>query len=184
MFTKKKQEVKNTMSREEYEKTLKSLQDQIEELKKVEVVDDKQKKGEIWQPKHYEPYFFICGDNTVNHTINYKNSAIDDCFMESANFYKTRKEAERQANVQKYTNLFRKYVEEHSKPLDWTDIGTDKWFIKWSFYGTCGSIVFDCYSKVKAQGVIYASSKDILEDAIEFVGKYNVIKYVLGINND
>ena len=180
MFTKPKTEVKNTMSREEYEKTLKSLQDQIEELKKVKIEDDKPKKGEIWRPNLQGQFYYIDegGDICYDDCL----CDCDDDKLNQANYYRTLDEARFMSNVQRYTNLFRKYVEEHSKPLDWTDIGTDKWFIKWSFYDR-GSIVFDCYSKIKAQGVVYASSMEILEDAIEFVGRDNVIKYVLGVKN-
>ena len=56
--------------------------------------------------------------------------------MLNGNFYKTKQEAEYQANVQRYTNLFRKYVEEHNKPLDWADTNQDKYYLKiGGFYG-------------------------------------------------
>ena len=181
MFTKSKTSVKNTMSREEYEKTLKSLQDQIEELKKVEVVDDKPKKGEIWMPKHKSSYYYICSDYQISGTINYRGSAIDSRFMECSNFYETRDKAEYQANVQKYTNLFRKYVEEHSEPIKWINGSNYKYCIYYDYnYGT---IEFTFETTYKQQGTIYASSEQVLKDAIEFVGKDNVIKYVLGVEN-
>ena len=97
MFTKPKTEVKNTMSREEYEKTLKSLQDQIEELKKVEVVDNKPKKGEIWKPKSGENYYHYYANNVslATHT----NTALDDARFYDFEYYKTKVEAEYRAKV-------------------------------------------------------------------------------------
>ena len=177
MFTKPK-EPKNTISQEEYERRLKELQDEIEELKKIKVEESKEKG--IWIPKEGEEYYYLDASGHIEKDRYVGcNFLWTDFKIIYGNYYKTEEDAFEQYCVQKYTNLFRKYVEEHSKPLDWTDIGTDKWFIKWSFYNG-GDIVFDCYSKVKAQGTVYASSKEILEDAIEFIGRDNVIKYVLG----
>lgn len=180
MFTKPKTEVKNTMSREEYEKTLKSLQDQIEELKKVEIKEDKPKKGEIWKPETQDEFCYIDEDGSPCYDDCF--CGIDDGKIDCANYYKTIDEARFMSNVQKYTNLFRKYVEEHNEPLDWKNANQDKYYLKWSFYSNL--IDYDIGNRIKLQGVIYASSKAILDDAIEFVGKDNVKKYVLGVRND
>lgn len=180
MFTKPKIKVKNTMSREEYEKTLKSLQDQIEELKKVEVVDDNHKKSEIWIPNPYESYYYLDEYGVVG-TDFHDTLYNEDCKIVFGNFYKTEVEARHQYFVQKYTNLFRKYVEEHSEPLDWEDNSQEKLCIYWSYKHKCIGFCSDFYGKY--QGIICASSMDILEDAIEFVGRDNVIKYVLRVKN-
>ena len=175
----KKKEIKKVLSQEEYERRIAELQKELEELKKVKVEDNKPKKDEIWKPKDRDMYYYLCSDYRVALTINYGGSTVDSGFMECANFYKTKEEAEYQANVQKYTNLFRKYVEEHSEPLDWNS-GTYKFYVFYSFWSNQIKIDYNYSSKI--QGVIYASSEKVLEDAIEFVGKENVIKYVLGVD--
>lgn len=176
MFTKPKTEAKNTISQEEYERRLKDLQDEIEELKKIKI--EEPKKTEIWTPKTGENYYHYYAGHASLATNT--NTSIDSARFYDFEYYKTDEEAMYRANTKRYTEMFRRYVEEHSKPLKWTYIGTNKWYIEWSFYDN--DIIFDCYSKIKAQGVIYASSKEILEDAIKFVGKDNVIKYVLGVD--
>lgn len=175
----KKKEIKKVLSQEEYERRIKELQDELEELKKVKVEDNKPKKGEIWKPdlKTQEYYYYI-GDFGTAKTYR-ANCPNDDIRISDGNFYKTEEEAKHQANVQKYTNLFRKYVEEHSEPLDWNS-GTYKYYVYYSFWSN--QIKIDYYYSSKTQGVIYASSSEVLEDAIEFVGKENVIKYVLGVD--
>lgn len=175
----KKKEIKKVLSQEEYERRIAELQNELEELKKVKVEDNKPKKGEIWKPDFGKIYYYLDFINEVCPTAN-NEIVIDADVFRCGNFYKTKEEAEYQSNVQKHTNLFRKYVEEHSEPLDWEDTKQDKWFLKWSFYSHI--IDYDICNKLKYQGVIYASSKEILDDAIEFVGKENVIKYVLGVD--
>lgn len=179
MFTKPKAEAKNTISQEEYERRLKDLQDEIEKLKKIKVEEPKKKS--IWKPAQNESYYIYY----AGHTTNARNTqtTLDDVRFKDFEYYKTEEEALYGGLVHRYTEMFRRYVEEHSKPLDWNDIGKNKWFLKWSFYEG-GDIIFDCNSKIKTQGVVYASSMEVLEDAIEFVGRDNVKKYVLGVIDD
>lgn len=180
MFTKPKIKAKNTMSREEYEKTLKSLQDQIEELKKVEVVDDKPKKGEIWKPASNEAYYTYY----AGHSSNAKNTQtkLDEIRFEDFEYYKTPDEALYGGLTRRYTEMFRRYVEEHDEPLDWTYPCISKYYIYWSFSRNCLGYADDIHCK--SQGIIYSNSKEILEDAIKFVGEDNVKKYVLGVIDD
>lgn len=180
MFTKPKLKTKNTMSREEYEKTLKSLQDQIEELKKVEVVDDKPKKGEIWKPASNENYYIYYAGHTSRAT-NTETVCDENRFIDFE-YYKTEEEAFHMGMVHRYTEMFRKYVEEHDEPLDWEDSSKCKYYIYWSYSRNCFGYGDDV--NCKSQGIIYSSSKAILDDAIKFVGGNNVKKYVLGVIDD
>ena len=75
--------------------------------------------------------------------------------------------------------MFKHYVEEHSEPLDWKDIEQDKWYIYYDFHNGC--IDFDIDNIWEIQGIIYASSEQILKDAIAYVGEENVKKYILGV---
>ena len=179
----KKKEIKKVLSQEEYERRIAELQKELEELKKVKVEDNTPKKGEIWKPEALtnEYYYYINELSETKRTFSCYDFPNDQMRMSNGNFYKTKEEAEHQANVQKYTNLFRKYVEEHSKPLDWNS-GTYKYYVYYSFWNNQIKIDYNYSSKI--QSVIYASSEKVLEDAIEFVGKENVIKYVLGVDCD
>ena len=177
----KKKEVKKILSQEEYERKIAELQEELEELKKVKVEEEKKpEEGEIWKPDFGKNYYYLDFTNDICPTANNETATDADIFR-CGNFYKTKEEAEYQANVQKYTNLFRKYVEEHSEPLDWNR-GTYKYYVYYSFLGNQIKIDYNYSSKI--QSVIYANSEKVLKDAIEFVGKENVIKYVLGVDCD
>jgi len=160
--------------------TLKELKKQIEEINKKikELEKQKSKKGYIWKPNLNEEYYSIRTAGGISSYIN--NQKIIDIFrFEIGNYYKTEKEAFYQAKVQKYTNLFRKYIEEHSEPIDW-DKQQSNWALVYNTYQK--EIAYYPEPILKYQGTIYASSKEVLQEAIDFVGKENVIKYVLGVN--
>ena len=135
-------------------------------------------KKEIWMPEIGEDYWYIVGTGSVDDTC-YDKLAFDDEVFDCGNFYKTRAEAEYQAKVQKYTNLFRKYVEEHSEPLDWGCDDQGKYSLYYNYRNS--QICFDCAYCYKQQGTIYASSQEVLQEAVSFVGEENAIKYVLGV---
>ena len=176
MKPEKKKEPK-VLSQEEYERRIAELQQELEELKKVKVEEEKKpEKGKIWTPELDEDFFYF-DENGALYGEEYCDVVTDNLKLDIGNFYKTSEEAKHQLEVQKYTNLFRKYVEEHSEPLDWSDTSQRKYCLVYT-----DNFIFDWNLSAKHQGAIYASSKEILDDAIEFVGKNNVIKYVLGVD--
>lgn len=173
----RKKEVKKVLSQEEYERRIAELQKELEELKKVKVEEPK-KKG-VWIPKVGETYYYLDEHGSIEKTQYMGcNCLWTDFKIIYGNYYKTSEEAFEQYCVQKYTNLFRKYVEEHSEPLDWKK-HISKYYLTYSHL--VNAIVFDYTYNDKCQGVVYASCEEVLEDAIEFVGKDNIIKYVLGV---
>lgn len=160
-----KNEIKNRI--EEVEKELAQLRQDLE----------KEDKG-IWKPDDCEDYYYIGYDGELEITYN-SNLSVDYDIIAFGNYYKTREEAEYQAKVQKYTNLFRKYVEEHGDLIDWQNRSKEKWYTTYNFSDK--KIYYTVCHCCKQQGTIYASSEQILKDAVEFVGEDNVIKYVLGV---
>ena len=155
---------------------LEKLKQQLEEISK-KIAELEKPKGEIWKPEIGEDYWYITDTGTVADAC-YDEDNFDNEVFDCGNFFKTEAEAEYQAKVQKYTNLFRKYVEEHTKPLDWNNVNQCKCYAYYSSYQD--AIGFYTEHHKKLQGVIYASEQQILEDAISFVGEENAIKYVLG----
>ena len=75
--------------------------------------------------------------------------------------------------------MFKQYVEEYSETIDWENNGQEKWYIYYDFDNCCISYCDD--DVWRTQGTIYASSEEILQDAIVYVGEDNVKKYVLGV---
>ena len=150
----------------------------VKEYKALAGMSAEKPKGEIWKPEIGENYWFLTDAGTVGDAC-YAGDDFDNEVCDCGNFYKTEAEAEYQAKVQKYTNLYRKYVEEHSEPLDWETDDEHKHYLCYDYENS--QIYFECACRCRRQGAIYASSQEVLEEAISFVGKENVIKYVLGV---
>lgn len=159
-------------------KELADLKERLAKLEEqVKKQDNKSKSGEIWKPKKDEDYYTVDGDGSI---YNFSNTYDDgeDPYIDNGNYYRTKEEAEFEAQCEKYTRLYRKYVEKHSEPLDWKDSAQDKWYAIYDFQ--TNSILYD-WADGATDMNIFANNKQILEDAIEFIGKDNFKKYVLRV---
>ena len=164
------------MNREELESTIKRLEEELSTLRNE--LNNKP-LFEFWIPEDGEPYFFA---DYINNNILLSSWADDTVDSERYNagaIYKNREQAVYEANCMKYKHLYRRYIQEHTAPLDWQDDTQIKYYACWDFFYDCFKA--DYCSQYKDAGIDYASSEQIIHDAIEFVGLNNFKKYVLEI---
>lgn len=161
------------MTKQEIEEKIKELQKQLDELNAK--VDETKKR---WIPVENEQYCYIDEDLEIESEF-FDDDEYDNNLIKLGNCFKTKEEAQFVADKIKYTLMFKNYVEEHSEPLDWKDDKQEKWYIYYHYYNNC--IKCGLSGSLKTQGVIYASSEQILKDAINYVGEENVKKYILGV---
>ena len=162
------------MTEQELQQKIDELQKQLDELKNVKI-EEKQKK---WKPAVGEKYYSIGHDGSVD-KFAFDDASFDNDCVKLGNCFATREEAQFVADKIKYTQKFRRYVEEYSDELDWENENQTKWHIAYDFEEHHIEINFDEY--FMSQGTIYASSKKILEDAIAYVGEDEVKKYILEV---
>ena len=160
---------------EQKEKELENLIKEKEE--RLSNTDQNLPIEEIWQPKKNETYYYVDERNYVECDSN-DTTHYDDERMECGNCYQTEEKTQFEAKREKFTRLFRQYVEQHSEPLDWGNFQQPKCFC---YYNRGSYIEYDYNLNYKIAFVIYASSKEILEDAINFIGENNFKKYILEI---
>ena len=167
-----------TLTEKQFNDKISELEKQIAELKEqLEKKDNKTPVGEIWIPKYDKTYYNVnCYDNTADEQIN-DFTDFDRQLIGIGNCYPTKEKAEFEAQREKYTRLFRQYVEQHSEPLDWENNEQSKWFVCWSHNDK--KMCFWSNTRYQFLGSIYASSEKILKEAIHFVGEDNVKKYIL-----
>jgi hypothetical protein len=170
------QELNNKIS--ELEKQIAELKEQLKKKP-----DDKMPVGERWKPKENEKYYYIdygYSDDTLGNDIDVSDNTFDEVdnrLVESGNCYPTREKAEFEAQREKYTRLFRQYVEQHSESFNWNNKNQAKYSLYYDH--DCKQILISQALTFQQMGSIYASSVEVLKEAIDFVGEDNVKKYIL-----
>ena len=170
------------MTQQEFCEKVKALEDQIkksqaelEELKAVKIETEQPKR---WKPDRLEDYWFIDSGGSVTRTYNSLND-IDRYRYLTDNCFQTEEETEEHKKQIVYMAQYKNYIEKHSEPIDWTNKEQCKYYSAFD-YGF-NRIDLDLQTTYKVQGIICASSKQIIEDAINEIGEDNFKKYVLGV---
>jgi len=168
-----KEELQNKIS--EVEKMLCELKDELEDMEEKEA-----EKGKIWKPADDETYWYVDLDGEIC-----KSASIRMCFdtytINFGNCYPTKEKAEFEANREKYTRLFRRYVEQHSEPLDWGNVYQDKYYCYYRHNSR--TIEFSNAAGIQDAFIIYASSEEVLKEAIDFIGEDNFKRFILQLEN-
>ena len=163
------------MTQQEYENKIKELQDELEELKAAKIEAEQPKR---WKPSQNQAYFTVEIDGQVECVSGYPDEVIEWDFL-IGNCLKTKEEAEERKKQIEYTARYKNYIEEHSEPLVWKNYDQCKLFVGFDYVTEKIEVGYTSFAK--NQGVIYASSEQIIRDAIEEIGKDNFNKYVLGV---
>ena len=164
------------MTQQEYENEIKELRERLEKLETTKVEESQPKR---WKPKYNNDYCYIGSKGNILF-----NKWYDDVYDEwrylNGNCFQTKKEAEEYKKQIEYTARYKDYIEEHSEPLDWNkEQAKEKYHAVFNF--RYNEIVVEWAKNFKEQGAIYASSEQIIRDAIKEIGEDNFKKYVLGV---
>lgn len=165
------------MTQQEYENEIKELKERLEKLEMAKVEDPQSKR---WKPGKNMKYWHVNNKGFCSYMYYINDSYYDNWNYLTGNCFKTKKEAEYYKKKIEYTARYKNYIEQHSEPIDWNGYN-DKYYAAFNFdeaYKTIG-IFSVCTHKI--QGTIYASSKQIIEDAIKEIGEDNFKKYVLKV---
>lgn len=161
------------MTQQERENKIKELESQIAELKAVKVEEPQPKR---WKPEQNETFWYLNGDVYCDKWID---CVCDNFQYTIGNCFKTKEEAEEYQKQIEYTARYKNYIEEHSEPIDWEDFNQEKYLAFFDFRNH--SVGVDWGHLIKKQGTIYASSEQIILDAINEIGEDNFKKYVLEV---
>lgn len=173
------------MTKTEYEKRIEELEDkqaelqkQLDELKRVKIEEPLKKR---WKPEPYHTYYYIGSDGDIYYCC-WHNDIVDDWRYLTGNVFRNQKEAEGHKKKIEIQAQLRNFVEERSDELDWNDVGEEKWQIYYSV--TKKELRTNYVMYAKTLNTIYASSEQILRDAIAEIGEDNIKKYVLEVEDE
>lgn len=157
---------------------IEQIRDEIAELEKRVCELKKELEEMLWKPEKDEAYWIVNEGGDVSKSY-FEGDEFDIHRIEWGNCYSQREKAEFEANREKYTRLFRQYVEQHSEPLDWLDDTQEKYSVSYEYKNE--KLGFGYSLICKDAFIIYASSEEVLQEAIDFVGEDNFKKYILEI---
>lgn len=158
------------MTNKELEQKIKELENQLTELKNAKVED------KVWKPENEEKYWFVLYDGDV-YWDWWRDDDYDIFQYEQGNCFKTKEEAEEHLKKLTIQGKFKTYVREHSDKLDWENEKQDKWYVY--YISKTGEFYYGTYSLTTDAFGCYASSEQILRDAIESIGGEEVAKKYL-----
>ena len=162
----------------EMQEQFNKIQKQLEELKQVKVEETSRKR---WKPELNEVYYFV-GDSGFVSSCSWDNDERDNWRYLNGNVFETEQEAEEHKKKLEIQARFRNFVEEKNEKIDWNDDRQKKFFLYYTYYD---KMLLDCYECMyKSQGTIYASSEQILRDAIAEIGENSIKKYVLEVEDE
>lgn len=160
------------MTQEELNNKIAELEKQLAELKQVKVEEPKQKR---WKPENGELYFYAGYDCCKGSSFS-DYDELDKWNYLTGNCFETPEETKEYRTKFEIRAKYRKFIEEHTEPLDWED-GRAKWYLTYVYNDIGESISFTWGNP--CQGTIYASSKEIIEQAIDYIGGEEVAKKYL-----
>lgn len=156
--------------------------------KEVELTDEQVKEfglkeSKVWKPKYGEEYYYINDYNEVARSYcGHGDYSADKDLYEIGNCYETEEKAEFERDCQLYLTKYKRWLEEHNEPIDWTNEKQDKWYAYYDYKYNMIFIISYLYH-TKNQGTLYATSEQIIKDFIAEIGEDKFKKYILRVED-
>lgn len=143
-----------------------------EQLKQLGIEVGKDKRERV---KAGDIFFFVDRSNCIDSCVDSRAARSNYCY-DTHNYFKTKEEAEEYAEVLEIKRQLMKFADEHNAEIDWEDASNPKYFIAYDYH-TYGLITNWNYTS-RMSDVIYFTSKELIEQAIDTIGTDNIIKYL------
>jgi hypothetical protein len=163
---------KNLTLEQKVEDLGKQIKELKEELYKRKEEDSKKK---WWTPKEgEEDYWYLCDEGKVFEDTWYA-TPVDKHRYDTGNCFKTKEQAEREIFERQLRFKLKKFAYENDEEeIDWNDVNKAKYYIYYSLSNA--ELDYDFNYMGKIQGIIYFTSKEVVEKAIETF-KDDLIRY-------
>ena len=157
-----------------------NLLDRISELEQqlasLRAEAEKEKKeNKRWRANESCLYWFVGSNGGPN--WSYEINRDSDSFRyDTHNYFQTEEEARRYASVLETERQVKKFADEHNDKIDWANINQEKWYLYYSYNGY--KIGISSHRWTKKSRVIYFSSEEIAEQAIDEIGEEKIKEYL------
>lgn len=137
---------------------------------------DKEQGVKVRKPRKSEEYFCISNDGAVIQS-RWTNDSLDEGRWELGNVFFTEESAWLAREKKKVEVELERYAKEHNGP-----ILEDNYCILYDEDNE--EFDFDVWIGSKVQGTVVFTSKQLVFDAIEAVGKERILKYIFGVESE
>lgn len=137
----------------------------------MEQLGIKVEENKRWRAKTNKDYWYVNSCNNTEQSWD-TNSRCDNFRYYSHNYFQTKEEAEIYAHVLETEMLLKKYADEHNE-----EFGDYKCCIIWLLKDNEYQIEF-VSSYVHRPRIIFFSSKEITQNAINEIGKDRILEYL------
>lgn len=163
-----------------------SLLDRISELEqqlaalraKVEKEEKENKSiNKRWRAEKGENYWTVSDYRRVKVDVDFGADSSGDSFRyDTHNYFQTEDEARKYAKVIEIERQLKRFADEHNGEIDWTDINQEKWCLHYSYNYYKVNVSNDYWARKSR--LIYFSSKEIAEQAINTIGEEKIKEYL------
>lgn len=137
---------------------------------------DKEQGVKVRKPRQSEEYFCISNDGAVIQS-RWTNDSLDEGRWELGNVFFTEESAWLAREKRKVEVELERYAKEHNDPTL-----EDSYFILYDEYNE--ELDYDVWADYRPHGAVVFTSKQLVFDAIESIGRDRIIKYIFGVESE
>ena len=161
-----------------------SLLDRISELEQQLAVlraevekEEKENKStnKRWRAECGDGYWAVTGYGMLDWLYEC-NRDMDDFHYDTHNYFQTKEEARRYARVLETERQLKKFADEHNGEIGWSNNNSAKRYLSYNY--STQSICTRSVWTLKEPRVIYFSSKEIAQQAIDTIGEDKIKEYL------
>ena len=156
------------------------LEQQLVELRAEAEKGEKENKGasKRWRANRGGDYWYVSdyGITIQEEDSRSANSTLDNYHYDTHNYFQTEKEARKYASVLETERQLKKFADDHNDKIDWEDTNQEKWSLYYNYEANRTSVTSALATKDAR--VIYFSSDEIIQQAIDTIGIEEIKEYL------
>ena len=138
---------------------------------------DKEQDAKVKKPRQLEEYFYINDDGAIIQS-RWTNDSLDNGRWELGNVFFTKESAWFAREKKKVEVELERYAKKHNGPTR-----RDSFYLSYND-SMDEKLDYEVWSVRRPLGAVPFTSKQVLDDAIEAVGKDRILKYIFGVESE
>lgn len=138
---------------------------------------DKEQGVKVRKPRKLEEYFYISNDGAVIQSM-WTNDSLDEGRWELGNVFFTEESAWFAREKKKVEVELERYAKKHNGPTR-----SDSFYLSYND-GRDEKLDYEVWSVRRPLGAVPFTSKQVLDNAIEEIGRDRILKYIFGVESE